>query len=187
MARSNSGGGLTPSARPFRSPLFPRRLAFLPGSLAYVRKLLYLCIVFATGVFIYRQTSIIINAVRLLARDESAVFFSASFVRPDQAAALYTLPAGGWIYLRWVTTALCCTGCFYTLRASGFSTPQSIPSLQSSLPRSSIGFHGKALVVKARGQTSKCSVLTVRLIHSLRFAVTACFLTSFPVMQALRL
>ncbi|MBQ1858957.1 MAG: hypothetical protein II140_03775 [Paludibacteraceae bacterium] len=29
MARSNSGGGLTPSARPFRSPLFPRRLAFL--------------------------------------------------------------------------------------------------------------------------------------------------------------
>ena len=95
--------------------------------------------------------------------------------------------AGGCIYLRWVTTALCCTGCFYTLRASGFSTPQSIPSLQSSLPRSSIGFHGKALVVKARGQTSKCSVLTVRLIHSLRFAVTACFLTSFPVMQALRL
>ena len=36
--------------------------------------------------------------------------FSSSFVRPDQAAAPFTLPAGGCIYLRWVTTALCCTG-----------------------------------------------------------------------------
>ena len=35
--------------------------------------------------------------------------FSVTFVRPDQAAALCTLPVGGCIYLRWVTTALCCT------------------------------------------------------------------------------
>ena len=35
---------------------------------------------------------------------------SVTFVRPDQAAAPRTLPAGGCIYLLWVTTALCCTG-----------------------------------------------------------------------------
>ena len=120
VARSNSGGGLTPSARPFRSPLFPRRLAFSPGSIPW------------TSTY--------------------GLPFFFVVCAPCQAAAPYTLPAGGWIYLRWVTTALCCTGCFYTLRASGFSTPQSIPSLQSSLPRSSIGLHGKALVVKARGR-----------------------------------
>ena len=33
-----------------------------------------------------------------------------TFVRSDQAAAHFTLPAGGCNYLRWVTTALCCTG-----------------------------------------------------------------------------
>lgn len=44
--------------------------------------------------------------------------------------------------------------------------------------------HGKALVVKSRGQTSKYSVLTVRLGHSLRFAVPS-FSPSFaPIMQA---
>ena len=56
--------------------------------------------------------------MRLLTRDEPAVFLSSTyglplsvtFVRPDQAAASYTLPAGGCNYLRWVTTALCCTG-----------------------------------------------------------------------------
>ena len=50
--------------------------------------------------------------------------FSVTFVRPDQAAASYTLPAGSCNYLRWVTTALCCTGYIYTLRASGLTTQE---------------------------------------------------------------
>lgn len=44
--------------------------------------------------------------------------------------------------------------------------------------------HGKALVVKSRGQTSKYSVLTVRLGHSLRFAVPSFSPSSAPIMQA---
>ena len=55
--------------------------------------------------------------------------------------------------------------------------------LQASLPRSFV-LHGKALVVKSRGQTSKCSVLTVRLGHSLRFAVPSFSPSSAPIMQA---
>ena len=50
--------------------------------------------------------------------------FSATFVRPDQAVAPCTLPDGGCNYLRRVTTALCCTCCTYTLRASGLTTPK---------------------------------------------------------------
>ena len=40
---------------------------------------------------------------------------------PINEAASYTLPAGGCNYLRWATTALCCTGWDYTLRASGLT------------------------------------------------------------------
>ena len=53
-----------------------------------------------------------------------------------------------------------------------------LPSLRSFV------LHGKALVVKSRGQTSKCSVLTVRLGHSLRFAVPSFSPSSAPIMQA---
>ena len=53
---------------------------------------------------IYQADIKSINAVRLLTRDEPAVFFSSSLVRPDQAAAPCTLPAGGCNYLRCATT-----------------------------------------------------------------------------------
>ena len=118
-------------------------------------------------------------------------------MRPDQAAAPLTLPAGGCIYLRWVTTALCCTGCFYTLRASGFSTPQSIPSLQSSLPRSSIGLHGKALVVRLAVRppgvqfcpfaSSTPSALLLQPVSSLRFQLCRrCACSRYSVYWATR-
>ena len=58
-----------------------------------------------------------------------------------------------------------------------------ITLLQASLPWSFV-LHGKALVVKSRGQTSKCSVLTVRLGHSLHFAVPSFSPSSAPIMQA---
>ena len=61
------------------------------------------------------------------------------------------------------------------------TTPESccrLPSLRSFV------LHGKALVVKSRGQTSKCSVLTVRLGHSLHFAVPSFSPSSAPIMQA---
>ena len=58
-----------------------------------------------------------------------------------------------------------------------------IKLLQATIPRSFV-LHGKALVVKSRGQSSKCSVLTVRLGHSPRFAVPSFSPSSAPVMQA---
>ncbi|MBR2166830.1 MAG: hypothetical protein IJ920_00610 [Paludibacteraceae bacterium] len=53
-------------------------------------------------------------------------------------------------------------------------------------PRSSISLHGKATVLPSRALTSANAPQTARL-HSFHFAVTTCFLTPFPVMQALRL
>ena len=69
--------------------------------------------------------------MRLLTRDEPAVFchlptvylfLSRLFALTKQLRPTLSL-AGGCNYLRWVTTALCCTGCTYTLRASGLTTP----------------------------------------------------------------
>ena len=94
---------------------------------------------------------------------------------------LFRMPCGcnDWL-LPPLTTALCCTGCTYTLRASGFPAPC---CCRLSSQRSFL-LHGKALVVKSRGQTSKCSVLTVRLGHSLHFAVPSFSPSSAPIMQA---
>ena len=68
------------------------------------------------------------NFMRPLARDESAVFLlylptvylflSRLFAQTKQLRPTLYL-AGGCNYLRWETTALCCTGWDYTLRASG--------------------------------------------------------------------
>ena len=54
------------------------------------------------------------------------------------------------------STALCCTGCTYTLRASGFPTH----SLLSLSRAQSLHFHGWATAQRVFGQTSKYSVLT---------------------------
>ena len=121
------------------------------------------------------------NFMRPPARDESAVFFiltyglplSVTFVRPDQAAAHFTLPAGGCNYLRWVTTALCCTGCTYTLRASGFPTH----SLLSLSRAQSLHIHGWATAQRVFGQTSKYSVLAS---STCRVSARLFLLRSFP-------
>mgnify|MGYP003537318599 CR=1 FL=1 len=82
--------------------------------------------------------------------------FSVTFVRPDQAAAPFTLPAGGCNYLRWVTTALCCTGWHIHPASVRLDYPIKLLSLYLA---QSLHLHGWALGQRVFGQTSKCSVL----------------------------